>query len=62
MAGFIEHTWIYNGRSADPGMEAFIERMAKRHHYKLQVDDQIACIRATPSFHFVRERGIRLAS
>jgi len=34
---FIENTWIYDGRSSDPGTEGFIEKMAKRHHYKLNI-------------------------
>uniref|UniRef100_A0A7S0QSM2 Uncharacterized protein n=1 Tax=Cryptomonas curvata TaxID=233186 RepID=A0A7S0QSM2_9CRYP len=34
---FIENTWIYDGRSASRDEEGFIEKLARRHHYKLQI-------------------------
>ena len=37
ISGFIENTWIYDGRSASRDEEGFIEKLARRHHYKLQI-------------------------
>mmetsp|Transcript_22027 Transcript_22027/g.60335 ORF Transcript_22027/g.60335 Transcript_22027/m.60335 type:complete len:275 (-) Transcript_22027:120-944(-) len=34
---FIENVWIYDGRSASRDEEGFIEKLARRHHYKLQI-------------------------
>jgi len=35
--GFIRHAWFYDGRSVAGDQEVFLEKMAKTHHYKLQV-------------------------
>lgn len=35
--GFIRHTWVYDGRAADPDMTNFVEHVARKHHYKLEV-------------------------
>merc|ERR1712216_875861 len=34
---FISNAWFYSGRSSDGNEEGFIEKLARRHHYKLQI-------------------------
>ncbi|KAJ1477385.1 hypothetical protein T484DRAFT_1963480 [Baffinella frigidus] len=34
---FIRHAWFYDGRSVAGDQEVFLEKMAKTHHYKLQI-------------------------
>jgi len=34
---FISNAWFYSGRSSDGNEEGFLEKLARRHHYKLQI-------------------------
>mmetsp|Transcript_30053 Transcript_30053/g.47122 ORF Transcript_30053/g.47122 Transcript_30053/m.47122 type:complete len:279 (+) Transcript_30053:3-839(+) len=65
---FIQNAWFYDGRSADLNEEDFIEKLARRHHYKLQIhhlntfkdnefraalfSENIHCIVFPPLLHF----------
>ncbi len=49
-AGFITATWVYDGRAGDPDMTTFIEHLARKHHYKLQVSaSPLTCMKIEPA-------------
>jgi hypothetical protein len=37
-AGFIKHAWFYNGHAVNPEAELMLEKLAKKHHYKLEIN------------------------
>uniref|UniRef100_A0A6U4Z3J5 Uncharacterized protein n=1 Tax=Hemiselmis andersenii TaxID=464988 RepID=A0A6U4Z3J5_HEMAN len=65
---FIRHAWVYDGRAADPDMTNFVQHVARKHHYKLQIhhltsfrdnafraalfSENIHCIVFPPLVHF----------
>lgn len=34
---FIKHAWFYTGKAVRPEADTFLEQLARKHHYKLQV-------------------------